>query len=317
MTLSEGTQENKPKLSIITVFWNSKDDLEPYFSALQECLHQTDIDLEFIMVDNASTDGTANEIEKNYDWVTLIRNKENKGFSPGCNDGLEKATGDYILLLNPDCEARPGALSHLLKVLSKDEKIGAIGCTLLHGDGLPQHSHHREPGLFSYWATHSLFSPFLLRLKKLTVGYKESETPMIVHWLMGACIMTKKSVLDEVGHLDPEFFMYSEDSDLCRRMRDKGYLIIFDPRTWIVHHQGTTARRRAEFTFRRLYKSLLLYSQKHHGVLSRLSLRLVVCLDMILRTPIYLFMGEFKRLGSIMQVVKAFGSGKPDYIKPK
>ncbi len=315
MPTTAPTEKQKPVLSIITVFWNPGDEVDHYFHALESCRNNARFTLEVIAVDNASADGTAGRIRKQYPWAQCIENAQNLGFAEGCNVGLRKANGDYLLLLNPDCEAREEALEHMISLLARNAKIGVVGCTLLHGDGLPQHSHHHEPSWWSYWSTHSLLSPLVLRVRKILLGTRELKKPRQVAWLMGACMMLRRSTLQQVGLLDPEYFMYSEDSDYCRRIRNKGMQVIYDPRVHMVHHHGTTARRRAEFTFRRLYKSLLRYSSKHHSKWECLALRTAVMVDFLLRLPVYALGSDKERFRSAVMILKAYSMNSTALIR--
>ncbi|MDX1972192.1 MAG: glycosyltransferase family 2 protein [Candidatus Sumerlaeia bacterium] len=318
---AKSTAPNRPLISVVTVFWNPGEELHRFLHALESCRHHAHFEVELLAVDNASQDGTAEILRTQYPWVRTLANSENLGFAEGCNVGLRAAKGDFILLLNPDCEAREEAFFHLLRMLQRHPEIGALGCTLLHGDGLPQHSHHHEPSWWSYWATHSLFSPLILKLQKLVVtsssvlGLKLSQKPRKVAWLMGACMMIPRPAMQRVGLMDAEYFMYCEDSDYCRRLRRAGYSVVFDPRVHLVHHHGTSARRRPEFTFRRLYKSQLRYAGKHLGRWGGAGLRGAVLLDFLMRLPIYLLQGDRERLESARMVIRAFWLNQEDAIR--
>lgn len=295
-------------LSIVTVFWNGREDVARFFGAIENARAGLDFPIEVIAIDNASADDTADEIERlGHEWTTLVRNARNEGFALGCNQGLERARGDYLLLLNPDCEANAQALSEMRRFLDRNARCGAVGCALLHDDGLPQNSYHHEPSWWSYWGTHSLVSPLALRLRKaLYRMVRVRRRPHRVGWLMGACLMMPRAVYERVGGLDPEYFMYSEDADWCRRVRDAGLEVVHLPRVSVLHRHGTSARRRPEFAFRRLYRSLLLYVNKHlpgpRGVL----LRAAVVVDMLLRLPVHALSGNTRRLESVRLVLKAY-----------
>ncbi|MCB2155425.1 glycosyltransferase family 2 protein [bacterium] len=306
--------QSAPLLSIITIFWNSRDDVPSFFGAVEKAREALDFEIEVLAIDNASEDGTADAIAKQFPWVHLIRNDENLGFAQACNQGLAAATGDYLLLLNPDCEANSKALAGMIEFLKKHPRVGAAGCTLLHGDGLPQNSYHREPSWWSYWGTHSLISPLVLRIRKaLHVRRLRSRKarPIYVEWLMGACLMVPRPVAEEIGGLDPTYFMYGEDVDWCRRIRDAGYRIAHLPQWRIVHHHGTSSRHSPEFAFRRLYRSLLMYMHKHlHGVPAK-ALRYAVVLDMLMRLPIHMLGRESERLESVRRVLAMYRYNNP------
>ena len=303
----------RPLVSVLTVFWNGADEIDRFFRAIDRCRARLPFELEMIAVDNASEDGTADLITERFPWARLIRNDENVGFAPACNQALEASRGRMALLLNPDCEADPEAVAGMARFLKSRKSVGAVGCLLLHGDGLPQDSFHREPGAWSYWGTHALVSPPLLKLRKLGHRFFGASTrPRKVAWLMGAAMMVRRDVFRRVGGMDPEYFMYSEDADWCRRIREAGFSVVHLPQFQITHHHGTSARRRPEFTFRRLYRSLLMYSCKHHQGWRHLSLRGAVLLDMVLRVPIYALTGNFQRLKSAGLVMGMYAQGNPE-----
>lgn len=301
-----------PVLSVITVFWNGREDARRFYRALEEARARLPFEVEAIAVDNASHDGTAEVIAREFPSVQLVRNRQNFGFAEGCNQGLERARGTHLLLLNPDCEPNGEALAGMVRLLVRHPSIGAVGCALLHGDGLPQHSAHWEPGVFTYWGTHSLVSPLTLMVQKSWHRMAGGRSrPRETAWLMGACLMVPRSVYSEVGGLDPEYFMYSEDADWCRRIRDAGFAVVHAPRWAIVHHHGTSARRRPEFTFLRLYRSLLLYTRKHQPGLQGWLTRAAVMGDMALRLPIYALGGNRPRVRSARTVLRMYWTNDP------
>lgn len=300
-------------LSVITVFWNAADDLDRYFHAMEETRKRLKSRVEVIAVDNASADGTADAIASRYPQTHLIRNETNRGFAPACNQGLESARGDYLLLLNPDCEANAGALNGMVRFLERHPDAGAVGCALLHSDGLRQHSYHHDPSWWSYWGTHSFISPLTLRIHKaLHQKRGRSPRPFKVDWLMGACLMVRRDVYRAVGGMDGDYFMYSEDTDWCRRIRNAGYAVIHHPGLTMTHHHGTSARKRPEFAFRRLYRSLLMFSRKLMSPWSAFALRLAVVLDMVARLPIYSLTRQSGRLESVRRVLSMYLSNDPE-----
>lgn len=305
----------RPVLSIVTVFWNGLEDVDGFFGSIAEAKRRLPFPVETIAIDNASTDGTPEAIESRHDWVRLVRNGENLGFAPACNQGIDIARGDYVLLLNPDCEAGAEALAGMVRFLRRHPQAGAVGCALLHADGLPQHSWHHEPSWWSYWGTHSMFSPAVVRLGKLIypLGSRDSR-PFRVDWLMGACLMVPRRVIEEIGGLDPDYFMYSEDADWCRRIWEAGFEVVHLPRLSVIHHQGTSARRRPEFTFRRLYRSLLMYARKHLTGFAGTALRGAVLADLALRIPIYTLHGNRDRLESLRQVFSMYWNNNPEDV---
>lgn len=302
----------QPALSIITVFWNGADRVPAFVDALESARRELPFAVELLAVDNASSDGTADLIAQRAPWARLVRNDANIGFAPACNQGLDLARGRVLLLLNPDCEANASALAALVRFLDANSRVGAAGCELLHEDGLPQPSYHDEPSWRTYWASHSLASGLAARRRKSDRrrGLRRRARPFRVDWLMGACLAVPRRVFERVGGLDPEYFMYSEDADWCRRIRDAGLAVVHLPGAAMLHHQGSSSRKRPEFAFRRLYRSLLRYTAKFHGPAGSRMLRGAVVADMLLRAPIHLARGERGRLASVLWVARMMASGR-------
>jgi GT2 family glycosyltransferase len=307
------TARQPVRLSVVTVFWNGREMARAWARSIEAARRALPFPVEVIAVDNASSDGTADMLEAEFPAVRVVRNAANVGFAPACNQGLALATGSALLLLNPDCEPDAAALRGLVRLLARHPEVGAAGCELLHEDGLPQHSHHREPSWWSYWGTHSLLSPLILRADKALhpVGARQRRRPVRVGWLMGACLMMSRRAYEAVGGLDPAYFMYSEDADWCRRAREAGFAIVFDPRHRMLHRHGTSAARRPEFTFRRLYRSLLMYTRKHHRGLAGVAMRLAVITDLVARLPIYIVTAQFERVGSVLRLLAMYAANNP------
>jgi GT2 family glycosyltransferase len=244
--------------------------------------------------------------------VRLIRNSENRLFAPACNQGLEAARGEFLLLLNPDCEARATVLGAMVDFLRANPRTGALGVALVGTDGKPQLSAYTEPGWLTYWTSHSLLSgPFSRRklraAARLAKGQRQASRR--VDWIIGACLMVPRGVYQAVGALDPEYGMYSEDVDWCRRIRKAGRPVVQIPTMTMVHHQGSSSRRRPEFAFRRLYRSMLRYTLKHHGAIESRLLRASVLLDMALRVPIHACQLDRARLRSVLWVMRLVATG--------
>ena len=301
--------ESPPRLSVITVSWNGREMLRAHLACMDTCRRAMGSALEMILVDNASSDGTPEMGAREFPWVVLIANRENLGFAEGCRQGLERARGRYLLLLNPDCEAGPEALEAMMNFLAAHPMAGAAGCRLLHADGAPQRSAYSDPTAWNYWATHSLLSPAIQGLWKWKrrimqclgrdpgapiAGARNSNdnnpgargaSPAASEcdWLMGACIMVPREILEKAGNLDPAYFMYSEDADWCRRIRAAGYKVYYLPGAAILHRQKQSSASAREFTYVRLYRSLLMYSQRFMSAQEQKAMRRSVLTDMAIR----------------------------------
>jgi len=308
---SEAPGAENPLLSVITVFWNGRDDAPAFVDSLATCRQELGFPMEVIAVDNASTDGTSELIASEAPWIRLIRNEANAGFAAGCNEGLRAARGEFFLLLNPDCEANAEALTALVEVLSSRRRIGMASCRLLNADGSRQFNHYPEPGAICYLVTHSLAAPFFQGLRRL-LAMDDESTLIQTDWVMGAVLATRREVVERIGLMEESYFLYAEDTDWCRRARDAGYAVVVAPDTAIRHRQGTSSRKRAEFTFRKLFRSLIRYGGMHLTPFPRFMLSAAMMVDMIVRLPIYLMQGRRDRVASAWFVLTMIASQDPD-----
>ena len=319
--------ERRPVLSIITVTWNHRAELGPWLKAMRRCLAESPFAVECIVVDNDSADGTAEFVEEALPGARVIRSGRNAGFAVGCNIGMEAARGRYLLLLNPDAFADAKVFSRMVSFLRRNPRVGALGCTLLHGDGRPQISAYADLSPLSYLVNQSMFYPIVEAVRKRVLDRMSvPRRPRRVAWLMGACIMVPRGVYRQVGGFDPGYFMYSEDADWCRRIRDAGHAVVFHPGLSIHHGQKGSARRAPEWCFRRLYRSVLVYTHKHLTPGERRTLRLTMLGDMVLRLPAYWLVGLVKpdrrgamaeRRASVRRMIRLILVDDPDlFVDP-
>lgn len=260
---------SKPKLSIIIVNWNTKDLLRDCLTSINQT--KEELALEVIVVDNGSTDGSVQLIKSEFLDVKLIANKENLGFAKANNQGIRKAGGDYMLLLNSDTELKPKALSNLVNFASKEKKAAVVGPKLLNPAGPAQLSTRNLPTISravkEYW----------LGQKGAYDGYVPSGNKAIeVEAVVGAAMLIPKKVIDQVGLLDERYFFYYEDLDFCRRVRRAGFKVYYLPTAEIIHYHGASGRGLAEekVQWRRLVPSSKIY----HGVLGHHLLTAVIWL---------------------------------------
>jgi len=286
------------RLSVITVAWNGREMIRSHLALLDRCREALPGGIEVVLIDNASIDGTADMVEVEFPWVVLVRNEENLGFAMGCRQGLERGRGEYLLLLNPDCEAKAGPLLAMIDFLHRFPEVGAVGCRLLHADGAKQKSAYRDQTPLRYILYHSALSPLLhamrkggralFRFMRLPVDrWEDQRAPRRCDWLMGACIMVPRRVYKQVGSPDPLYFMYSEDADWCRRIRAAGHAVYYLPGPALVHRQKQSSARSREFTYVRLYRSLLMLCLRHMPPDAVAGMRRVVLIDMTLRRAIF------------------------------
>ncbi len=252
------------EVSIIIVSYNARE-------YLKQCLESVDRGLdnlkaEIWVVDNASIDGSSEMIKGNFPQVKLIANKENIGFARANNSALKKCAAPYILLLNNDTIITSGAIKKMVDIMKENKKIGALGPKLLFEDGMVQISYGP---MISLW--NEAWQKFLQTRSRKKKGFiknyieKRSNKSYHPHWVSAACIMLRKEAIDQAGLFDENFFMYSEDVDLCHRLSQKGWKIFYTPDVEIMHLEGKSASTnidRVQIEYRR---SQLYFYRKYYG----------------------------------------------------
>ncbi|MGW8181955.1 MAG: glycosyltransferase family 2 protein, partial [bacterium] len=270
-------------LSAVIVNWNTGALLKTCVASVvaeQERLENPGF--EIILVDNASSDGSIRPVREAFSSVKIIENSENLGFARATNQGIRCSKGHYILLLNPDTEVRPQALDRLIHFLDTEPSAGAVGAMLLNPDGSLQISAYPEPTVFrEAWRLFHLDSFWPVGSYRMS-GWRK-DVPRKVDVLMGACILVRKEALEQCGLLDESFFIYSEDQDLCRRLRSGDWGLFWEPRAKVVHHGGQSTRQVKGEMFLRLYREKVAYFRRHHGTTSAMLYKLVLLMASIVR----------------------------------
>jgi N-acetylglucosaminyl-diphospho-decaprenol L-rhamnosyltransferase len=247
------------RVDVVVVSYNSRDHLRTCVEPLA-----TEEDLHVIVVDNASADdslATVTDLP-----VTTVQQPKNGGFARGCNVGIAHGSAPFVLLLNPDTNASADAVRQLVGVLEEDERAGAAAPKILASDGTVEFSQRRFPRAVSTFAQalflHRAFpaATWTDELVRDEAAYGRRGSP---DWVSGACILIRRSALERLGGLDEAFFMYAEDIDLCRRLRDAGWDVVFEPESVITHVGGASAPRPALLPV--LAASRIRYASKHRG----------------------------------------------------
>ena len=231
---------------------------------------------EIIVVDNASVDGTTDMLRTDFPHVRVLANRHNAGFGAANNQALRVASGRYALLLNPDAEARPGAIGRLLTFLDQRPQAAGAGPRLLNPDGSTQPSRRRFPDVPTAFVESTVLQRYLgglRRVRRFYLSETSDDRPQRVDWLVGACLLLRRSALDEVGGFDERFFMYSEEMELCYRLRQAGHELWYVPEAEVLHHEAASSRQdlfRRNVTF---HESRYRFFRKHHGAAPALALR--------------------------------------------
>lgn len=223
------------KLSISIVNYNSGDFLERCLSSLKK--PSGDIDMEIWVVDNASTDNSLSLAKKKFTDVHIIENDQNLGFGRAQNIALRKAKSEYVLILNPDTEVGGNVIFHMLKFMENNQDVGASTCKVMLDNGtLDLASHRGFPTPYASFSYYFLKNDSLYHLSNVP-----KDKPHEVDAISGAFFLTRKSVLQKVGYFDESYFMYGEDLDLCFKIKEAGFKIMYVPEVSIVHHKGVSS----------------------------------------------------------------------------
>jgi N-acetylglucosaminyl-diphospho-decaprenol L-rhamnosyltransferase len=224
-----------------------------------------EIELDVVVVDNGSLDGSAARMARAYPQVRLIENPDNRGFAAAANQGIAATDAPFVLLLNPDAEIRGGTLASLVKVAGERPTAGAIGCLVRNPDGTIYPSARRVPAPFEA-LMHAFLGPFVPTnhwTRSYTMGGWDRASEREVEWISGSAMLLRREALDHVGALDEGYFMYVEDVDLCTRLRAGGWSVLFSPEVEVVHEVGVSARGRSRRMAHAHSDSIFRYFLKH------------------------------------------------------
>lgn len=268
-------RNNSPKLSIVIVNYMVDDLLLECIRSLKS--QKSGRDAEIFIVDN----GPAQHDDPVFDGTIVLDNRKNNGFAYANNLAMRKASGDYILLLNPDTIVKEGALDTCLRIMKERGDIGILGCKLLNEDGSLQSSCRNFPGLSNILAEN-------LGLHRIIKKWRWMRDRYLMFWphdsfrnvdsVKGAFMMIRKTVLESVGLLDEHFFMYCEEVDFCLRTRKQGWKIAFTPDARIVHLGGKSTEINSLKYLVELHKSYRTYCRKHFNpVLSEICIAVYFC----------------------------------------
>jgi GT2 family glycosyltransferase len=227
-----------PDLAVVIVSYNSRSWLGPCLRSLYEMCG--DVRLDVVVVDNGSTDGSPAFVEREFPRVRVLR-RPNRGFAAGNNAALESITAPHILFLNPDTEIREGAFGDLLDLFDDRPSLGLIGCRQVAADGTLHPTIRRFPTLSRYLFT-SLGSerlPFHWSwLGERVRNWSMYNRDVPCDWTSGSYMLARREAIDSVDGFDERYFLFSEETDLCFRLKRAGWEIRHSPRMTIVHHAG-------------------------------------------------------------------------------
>lgn len=240
-----------PELSVVIVNWNGGENLLTCVESVYDAASGRNV--EVWLVDNASSDGSADRAAAAHPHLRLIRNESNLGFARAANQALTQTHGEFVLLLNPDAVLDGRPLAAMLQAVRADPKIGIVGCPSVGED--------------DRWVpAYELSYPG--RRGSVVRAERQATSPPVadVAWVSGACLLARRAMIEQVGPLDPDFFMYYEDVDWCYRARQSAWRVVTLPAEAIRHHLGRAARQvPPELTAQRAVASRLRFFRKHYS----------------------------------------------------
>ncbi|MBW2082870.1 MAG: glycosyltransferase [Deltaproteobacteria bacterium] len=260
------------KFDIVIVSYKSKAYL---LACLESILRSLDGEKGRIFVEDNNSGEDLTGLRKRFPQIELNLNTQNLGFARAANKGISRGNAPYILLINPDSLVRPGFFEQAISFMEGNPSVGILGPMIMNVDGSIQGSARSFPTPLTAWFGRSsllsrLFPENRITRKNVLSMLSDGTTPMKVDWVSGACMVIRRKALEDVGLFDEQFFMYWEDADICRRMRERRWEVVYFPRAQIVHYSGVSSSQR-------VFRSLLEFHKSSYAI-TALAARLGVVL---------------------------------------
>jgi len=273
-----------PQVDVVVVSYNTKDLLLECLASVFENARSRNARV--VVVDNASEDGSLEAVRRVFPQTIAINNTINAGFGRACNQAIRISNSPFILLLNSDAIVTAEAFDALNDCLERNPRCGAAGCRLINAKGVEE------------TITRNFLTPLnqVLELAGIGLGSTLRRTRLpnadsgradcAVDWISGACLMLRRAAIEEAGLFDEQFFMYSEDEDLCFRLRELGWSVCYCSEATAVHLGGASSSLNKEESLQQFYRSQILFLLKHRGrrsaVLFAVSMKIVLGLKRLL-----------------------------------
>lgn len=268
-------------LSVIIVNWNTRD-------LLAQCLGSVYAnppagELEVIVVDNGSTDGSGRMVSSQYPNTFLIQNERNLGFARANNQALKIASGRYALLLNSDALLTDGALTQMITFLEAHPTAGALAPKLVNPDGSFQASFASFPSLWSEMLSMTGLARHVIGPYAPSPKPQPDEFPSVVDWVSGASFMIRRDASNSVGLLDENYFFYGEEMDWCWRLRQAGWEVWYLPSVEVVHIGGASSKKISIDSYLHLYDGKIKFFERAYGYRAAAALRVMISMITLLR----------------------------------
>jgi len=296
-------------LSISVVSYNTKGFVKNCLNSIYQ--YTRGIKFEVILVDNGSTDGSIEMFKREFPQVKLIENGENLGFARANNQAFNRSKGRFFLLLNSDTKVLPHSIERMVEFMDLHSDVGAVGCKQIHPDGSIQ------PTLtiaLNMWTNLWLIFLRLFQLRRVVSNSRQANfmvnylgrilgrtvssylkhysddkrMPYEVDWVSGTCLLVRRDTINEVGLLDENFFMYTEDVDWCLRMKRKGWKIYFLPGNKVIHYVRQSSKGEFGNFSPQRFKSIYYFFNKYHGRKAVILLKILVVLSMFIQIELLL-----------------------------
>ncbi len=260
--------------SIIIINWNTRDMLSDCLGSI--ALTAGKLNVEIIVVDNNSTDGSQAMVQERFPEVRLIQNRQNVGFAKANNQALAVMQGRYALLFNSDALATPGSIQALIELADSQPGAGLIGALLVNPDGSFQASYTSFPNLWQEFLILTGLGRLLHGRRYPSRGPNEAKGPQKVDYVEGACLLARREAFQQVGGLDEGYFMYAEEVDWCYAMKKAGWQVWYQPKSRIVHYGGGSSKNRRTQREADLYRSRVRFFRKHYGNAAASALKFLI-----------------------------------------
>jgi N-acetylglucosaminyl-diphospho-decaprenol L-rhamnosyltransferase len=261
-------------IAIVIVNYNTCEHLRRCLASIRE-----DDEVEVIVIDNHSSDGSVEMVQGEFPRVTLLAQQTNTGYGAAANAAIAECNADYVLLLNSDTLLQTESAAALRDYLESYPQAAIVGPRLHNIDGTLQPSCYPRPTPFFLFLEESLLGRLVAYMPGLRQRYLRTwrhDKARIVPWVLGAALAIRRSAFAETGGFDPTYFMYFEEIDLCQRLRTQGWQIHFAPVTTIVHAGGASTRQQYAAMQYRLFSSTQLFYHRHYTAWQMRLLRLTL-----------------------------------------
>ena len=271
----------RPLVSVVVVNWNTVELLSACLASVRASVRSDQF--EIIVVDNGSSDGSAEWCARAYPEVQIIGNTRNVGFGVANNQGIAASRAELCLLLNSDAVVRPDAILRMVETMSQRPSMGVLGCRLLNADGTRQRSWMWFPSVARLVCQEAMLTGLLPAPSGMFVEPPERRSVGMCDWVYAAAVVVRKVALDQVGGFDSRMWMYGEEMELCYRLRLHGWEVGFDPRPCVTHlGEGSWGGDGVTPLYLR-YRGLFFFYRLHRHRVVGVVARIVVGIGLVLR----------------------------------